>query len=87
VTIPAELINGYSDSFDEECQARHKMGAEKYGPVAFLSPDNDLIRMLQEELVDASNYCRYLYIRLSLIHNLMAAREADTPLGQMRDKL
>lgn len=78
------LVSALSAEFDAECQARHKMGAEKYGPVKFLEPGNDLFRMTLEEIVDAANYLRYLYVRLGIIQDLHAGRlqvPQSTPLG------
>lgn len=80
----AGLIDRLNMEFDMKCQQRHEMGAKKYGPVKFLEPGNDLTTMLLEELVDASNYARYFYVRLKVLTeiNLMNQSQlADTPLG------
>lgn len=83
-----ELIAQAQGKFSSERQHRHDMGAQKYGPVKFLEPDNDLFRMLQEELVDAANYAEYLFIRLEIIRNAMEGlpqsisdAPPDTPRG------
>lgn len=52
-------------AFDDACQRRHEMGAEKYGEGTFL--DKDTIQMTMDELVDMSNYLRYTYIKLYLM--------------------
>jgi len=80
----AALLKEGNVAFEEECQARHKRGAEKYGPVKFLEEDNDLARMLMEELADAANYARYFYVRMYVISRLAGealVAQADTPLG------
>jgi hypothetical protein len=73
-----QLVTDLSSEFDDQCQRRHIAGAEKYGPVNFLAPGNDLYEMLQEEIVDAANYCRYLYIRLALMQEAVKSRPTDT---------
>ena len=78
------LIEDVSAEFDAECQRRHTFGALKYGPVKFLEPGNDLFQMLAEELVDAANYCRYFYIRLVIMQEMMKGTlppMTDTPKG------
>jgi hypothetical protein len=64
-----EEIQRYSDKFDEMCADRHAMGAEKYGPVNFMSVDT--IRMMKEEITDMANYARYMFIKLSIIEEAM----------------
>src|ERR1700683_2300771 len=63
-----EWIEKAAIEFDELCYARHQTGAVEYGPYAFL--ENDIWTMLAEELADAVNYCKYLYIKTSLLRRL-----------------
>jgi hypothetical protein len=58
-------IQHLSDMFDAECQARHEMGAEKYGPVKFMTVNS--IEEAMAEIVDLANYARYTYIKLALL--------------------
>lgn len=60
-----DIIVGISLEFDEATMARHKMGAEKYGPGKFLTVDT--IQEALDEVVDLANYARYTYIRLRLL--------------------
>jgi len=72
-------------AFHYECQRRHELGEKKYGPIKFLESDNDLLRMLQEELVDAANYARYLWVRIEMLRSRIEEQTAelqDTPLGR-----
>jgi hypothetical protein len=74
-----ELVTRISSEFDDECQKRHNMGAQKYGDVKFLEPDNNLFQMMREELVDAANYARYFYIRLTLMEMGIASMNVPGP--------
>jgi len=58
-------IQNISDAFDVLCQERHDAGVEEYGPFTFL--ENDVIRMMMEELADTANYCRMQFIKLMLL--------------------
>lgn len=60
-----EKIQHYSNEFDAMCQERHAMGAKKYGEGTW--QDNDLARMMQEEIVDLANYARYAFIKVALL--------------------
>lgn len=60
-----ELISKLSEAFDQECQDRHDMGAEKYGAVKFLKVNS--FKMAMEELADLSNYARYAWIKMALL--------------------
>jgi hypothetical protein len=62
--------------FDDLCQTRHEMGAEKYGDLSFL--DRDTVKDILEELVDAANYIRYLYIKLRIIESAYNGPPTDT---------
>lgn len=63
--MDAEIIQKLSDMFDAECQARHEMGEEKYGPVKFMTVNS--IEEAMAEIVDLANYARYTYIKLALL--------------------
>lgn len=51
--------------FEQACQDRHNMGAEKYGEDTYL--DKDTLAMAQDELIDLANYARYSFIKLELM--------------------
>src|SRR3954452_14141496 len=55
--------------FDEMCMRRHTLGAEEYGMFTFL--ENDVMRMLLEELIDVSNYARMQFIKLILLQEIL----------------
>lgn len=63
--ISQELIQALSDRFDEECQHRHEMGREKYGPVKFL--EVNAFQEAMDEVADLANYARYAWIKLALL--------------------
>ncbi len=63
----AELIEGYNAEFDQRCQDRHDMGAQKYGADSFVEVDT--IEMALAEVVDLANYARYTFIRLRLLQD------------------
>jgi hypothetical protein len=63
--------------FDEVCRARHAMGAEKYGPLDFVS--NDVLRMILEELSDVANYARYAFIKASIIGTVLKGLQNPEP--------
>jgi hypothetical protein len=68
----AALLVGYSIEFDNQCEERHEMGGEKYGPGKFLTVDT-----MQEalyEIVDLANYARYTYIKLRMLQDALAAQ-------------
>lgn len=60
-----EEMNEYSEMFDRLCMVRHQGGQEEYGEFTFL--DNDLIRMMVEELADTCNYARYQATKLMIL--------------------
>lgn len=74
-TSNSDYMQHLSDEFSSLCQIRHEVGAEEYGPVAFLKAP--LIQMAAEELADMSNYCRYMYVRLRLLEEELNARGID----------
>jgi hypothetical protein len=63
--------------FDQDCSDRHEMGAQKYGEGTFL--EKDVMRMAQDEIIDASNYLRYLYIKLELMRRTFGAGVVGQP--------
>src|SRR3954454_11289408 len=63
--ILADQISRASLLFDEMCMRRHTLGAEEYGMFTFL--ENDVMRMLLEELIDVSNYARMQFIKFILL--------------------
>lgn len=67
--VSAEDVNEASKMFDEMCQERLAIGAEEYGPMAFL--DNDVLNMLVEELLDMANYARMQVMKILLINKLL----------------
>lgn len=70
-----------SDQFDQLCQDRHTTGAAEYGAFTFLS--NDVTRMLAEELADTANYCRYQFIKIMMLQDILVqeAGQAATDMG------
>lgn len=73
--VDSELLQQLSDEFSDLTEQRHQMGAEQYGPAKFLTVDT--IEMAAEELVDLSNYARYLYIKLRIIEESLRERGID----------
>lgn len=73
-----ELLKFLNSEFDDLCQARHDMGAEKYGPVNFLRIDS--MEMAIEEVLDLSNYARYTYIKLRMLQEYV--KEVATAVGE-----
>lgn len=71
----ADLIQKASDDFDRRTSERHEMGAQKYGPLKFLGAN--VIEEAMEELLDLSNYARYMYIKLALMNERI-----DEELGE-----
>lgn len=58
----SEQMQKYSEVFDKMCRRRWTTGAIEYGELAFI--DNDIVRMLIEELIDTSNYARMQVMKL-----------------------
>lgn len=75
----AEKVAGYSQEFDEVCQARHNMGEEKYGPGKFLNVDT-MDEALQE-VADLANYARYTYVKVRLLQDRIQAEEVAHEQG------
>lgn len=74
-----------SNEFDDMCEARHKMGAQKYGPGKFLTVDT--IEEALMEIVDLANYARYTFIKLRMLQEAILVQGTDagvvTPGGFM----
>lgn len=64
-----EMMQAYAEQFDKLCQERHELGQLEYGEFTFL--ENDVVRMMAEELADTSNYCRMQFIKLMMLNNLL----------------
>jgi hypothetical protein len=83
VNNDAEVINALSYEFDAFCQARHNEGAAEYGHTGFLK--NNLFRMIVEELADASNYMRYMYIKLRLMEGMFESEGSTDFTGSVEN--
>ena len=70
-----------SNSFDELCQTRHEEGAKEYGVLTFAG--NDVIRMMMEELADASNYMRYQFIKLMVLQGALEEELAERGISEI----
>lgn len=66
-----DLIEQASAQFDQLCQERHEAGQQEYGQFTFL--ENDVTRMMMEELADTANYCRMQFIKLMLLQTQLEA--------------
>ncbi len=80
--IDPTLLDRLSDQFDAECQTRHLMGQNKYGPVKFLEVNS--LEMAMQEVIDLANYARYTWMKLALLAHLdsggtVDGNEADHP--------
>lgn len=81
-----EQLEQHNKEFFDLCQARHEGGEKTYGPLGFLK--NDMFQFIYEELADASNYLRYLFIRLRLIEeglNESGIDMSDGATGEVRE--
>lgn len=65
----AEYFAQLSSDFDELCQTRHEAGQAEYGAFTFL--ENDIVRMMAEELADTANYCRMQFIKLMILQDAL----------------
>jgi len=63
--VTKEDIDRFGDGFETLRHIRYVKGAEEYGDLTFL--DNDIIRMMAEELADTANYCKMQFIKLMLL--------------------
>lgn len=75
-----------SASFDILCNERHQAGVAEYGVLTFL--ENDVIRMMAEELADTANYCRMQFIKIMLLQDMLAekfgAEASDMGMGSFK---
>lgn len=69
------IFEELSEQFDKLCQERHDAGAKEYGVFTFL--ENDVVRMMAEELADTANYCRMQFIKLMLLQNMLEGELAE----------
>jgi hypothetical protein len=67
--MDVRIFQEFSNAFDTLTQQRHEAGAEEYGHLTFIG--NDVIRMMAEELADTANYCRYQFIKLMMLQELL----------------
>ena len=72
-------IQEYSEAFDKLCQERHDAGAAEYGQFTFL--ENDVVRMMMEELADTANYCRMQFIKLMMMQHILEEDLAQKGIG------
>lgn len=74
----AEQIQTASDVFDKWCADRHEEGAEKYGPLKFITANT--LEEAMFEIVDLANYARYTFIKLWLM-NQKLGNEVSAQIG------
>jgi hypothetical protein len=67
--ISKDDVDRLSEGFETLCAIRHAKGAKEYGELTFA--DNDIIRMMAEELADTANYCRYQFIKLMKLQEML----------------
>lgn len=80
----AEFMQRVAAEFDQLCQKRHEEGAKEYGHLTFL--ENDVIRMMVEELADTVNYCRYQAIKLMLLQTMLEDRLSEAGVLTQEEK-
>ena len=73
-----QKLQANAEAFDELCQERHEKGQFEYGQFTFL--ENDVVRMMIEELADTVNYCRYQAIKLLLLQEALELHLAGVGL-------
>lgn len=67
-----DYLNDKAKAFDKLCVERHEEGATRYGSTTFL--ENDVVRMMLEELADTTNYCRMQAIKLMVLQDRLEAQ-------------
>jgi len=77
----SNMLNEYAAKFDTLCQERHNAGAAEYGHFTFL--ENDVLRMMMEELADTSNYCRMQAIKLLMLQEVLEEQLGEKLTGQV----
>lgn len=76
----AVLLDKMAAQFDNLCVERHEVGVKEYGVFTFL--ENDVIRMMLEELADTANYCRMQAVKL-----LILQEQLEELLGDKAEKI
>lgn len=74
-----EEVNQLSALFDEMCQQRHDEGKVEYGALTWL--ENDVVRMMLEEMIDIANYCRFQFIKLLLMKGELDSQVPELGAG------
>ena len=74
-TITDDLLKTWDEEFNTLTRQRLADGAKEYGPTAFVNAD--VFQMAKEELVDLSNYARFLYYKLSALELQITQLEED----------
>jgi hypothetical protein len=80
-----EIMNEYSQQFYTLAQERHLTGAARYGELTFL--ENDVVRMMAEELADTANYCRMQFIKLMFINNMLVEKIQEAGLSDDAEEI
>lgn len=79
-----EYLNDKAETFAKLCNERHEAGAQEYGELTFL--ENDIVRMMLEELADVTNYCRMHAIKLLVLQDQLESKlQKDDDLIQGGD--
>lgn len=65
----ADQIQQLFQLFDKTCAERHAFGAKKYGELDYL--DNEVAKMMLEELADVANYARYAFVKVCILIGLL----------------
>ncbi len=73
-----ELLLQADQSFISKCAERMEVGAERYGPLNFLSVDT--LEEAMAEVLDLANYARMTYLKLFLLQKQAAKINADNPV-------
>lgn len=71
-------VNNYLALFSELCAQRQEDGEKEYGSFTWL--ENDVIRMMAEELADTTNYCRFQFAKLMILQESLM-KEIHDKLG------
>lgn len=75
VEVTSEDVKRLGTAFETLCTIRDIRGAEEYGETSFAQ--NDVIRMMAEELADTANYCRYQFIKLMKLQEQLSEMGLD----------
>ena len=74
-TITGDLLKMWDEEFNRMTRERLEAGAKEYGETAFV--DADVFQMAKEEVVDLSNYARFLYYKLSALELELKVRGTE----------